>query len=157
MIMGVFYKKFYFILIVLIPSLICQCSSAGTSSFSYEQVNISFQSSGVSYTVAAEVADTPEKMSYGLMNRQSLGENNGMLFVYDEEQSVSFWMKDTYVSLDIIFMNSQKEIIYIEKNTTPLSTASITPDDPVMYVLEVNAGYSDEKGLSVGDILSFEL
>ena len=143
------FQKLFFILF-FIPLFSCS-----ESSLNYQSTIV--QNQNQSFTVNAEIADTSEKMSLGLMNRQSLDENSGMLFVYDTEQSVSFWMKNTYVSLDIIFMDSQKKIVEIEKNTTPLSETLITPTSLVRYVLEVNAGFADTHALSVDDTLVFSV
>lgn len=105
--------------------------------------------------LTAEVADTAAEREQGLQNRTSLDDNAGMLFIFEEADTHSFWMKDTPLSLDILFLSSEKEIVFIEKNTTPLSTTLITPTSPVLYVLEVNAGYVEENGLEVGDAASF--
>lgn len=105
-----------------------------------------------------EIAQTPERQSRGLMFRQELCEACGMLFVYDEPQILSFWMKNTYIPLDIIFLNSSLQIIDIYRDTIPLNDQIIYQSSrPAQYVLEVNAGMSGIYQLSVGDKLQFEL
>jgi uncharacterized protein len=102
-----------------------------------------------------EIADTDAERMRGLMDRQNLPDNAGMLFIFPNEELRSFWMKNTYISLDIIYINSQKEIVSIQKYTQPKSTYSIPSEKPAMYVLEVNAGYSDKNGIDPGDKLDF--
>lgn len=125
------------------------------SSESYETTTVTLQTSSASLAITAEIANTDAKRSQGLMDRMTLADDAGMLFVFDEATLRSFWMKNTYVSLDIIFIGSDKTILYIEENTTCLSETSIAPDVQTQYVLEVNAGYAAEHGLSVGDEVEF--
>jgi uncharacterized membrane protein (UPF0127 family) len=91
----------------------------------------------------------------GLMDRFSLPDQAGMLFIFDNDEPRSFWMKNTYISLDIIFINSNKEIVSIQKYTQPRTTSSIPSDKPAMYVLEVNAGYCDKFDIKPGDKVEF--
>lgn len=91
-----------------------------------------------------EIADTPEKQKKGLMGRESLPEDQGMLFIYDEPQDLSYWMKDTLISLDIIFIDDDMEVVSV-KQGQPMSEEPITEDD-VQYVLEVNSNSGIEEG-----------
>lgn len=91
-----------------------------------------------------EIADTPEKQEKGLMGRKSLPENQGMLFIYDEPQDLSYWMKNTLISLDIIFIDDDMEVVSV-KQGQPMSEEPITEDD-VQYVLEVNSNSGIEEG-----------
>lgn len=91
-----------------------------------------------------EIADTPEKQKKGLMGRESLPENQGMLFIYDEPQDLSYWMKNTLISLDIIFIDDDMEVVSV-KQGQPMSEEPITEDD-VQYVLEVNSNSGIEEG-----------
>ena len=102
-----------------------------------------------------EIADDETERMRGLMDRISLPDNAGMLFIFEDEEPRSFWMKNTFISLDIIFINSNKEIVSIQKYTQPKTTFAVPSDKPAKYVLEVNAGFSDEHGLSPGDKLEF--
>jgi uncharacterized protein len=102
-----------------------------------------------------EIADKDNERMQGLMYRQSMQENEGMLFIFPNEEPRSFWMKNTYIPLDIIYINSQKEIVSIQKCTQPLSTYSIPSEKPAMYVLEVNAGFTDKNGIIVEDKVEF--
>jgi len=103
-----------------------------------------------------EVADTPEERAEGLMFRESLNEDEGMLFVYEEEGNRSFWMKNTYIPLDIIFLDSNLKVINIEKanpepNTSDENLKRYRSEKPTQYVLEINQNRSKEIGLEHGD------
>lgn len=91
-----------------------------------------------------EIADTPEKQEKGLMGRKSLPEDQGILFIYDEPQDLSYWMKDTLISLDIIFIDDDMEVVSV-KQGQPMSEEPITEND-VQYVLEVNSNSGIEEG-----------
>lgn len=106
-------------------------------------------------SIEVQIADTDDKRRYGLMNRKTLPENSGMLFVFDDEAPRSFWMKDTPLSLDLIFIAKDGEIAYIVRGATPLSTAPINPQMPAKSVLEVNSGWSERHRVNVGDRARF--
>lgn len=91
-----------------------------------------------------EIADTPKKQEKGLMGRESLPEDQGMLFIYDEPQDLSYWMKNTFISLDIIFIDDDMEVVSV-KQGQPMSEEPITEND-VQYVLEVNSNSGIEEG-----------
>lgn len=102
-------------------------------------------------TVVAEVARTSEERNRGLMHRESLGENAGMLFVFPEVSIRSFWMQNTYIPLDIAFMDPSFRIVDIQQ-MEPMTTDSHTSRAPAMYALEVNQGWFDAHGVKVGDL-----
>lgn len=106
-------------------------------------------------TINIETVDDDFNRKLGLMGRQKLDSNSGMLFIMDKEVPQSFWMKNTFISLDIIYCNSKKEIVSIQKNCQPHSLNSIPSKYPALYVVEVNAGYTDRNGIFVGDKISF--
>ena len=93
-------------------------------------------------TIDAAVADDDESRSAGLMNVPSMPEDAGMVFIFENNQPRSFWMANTPLSLDIIFANSNFEIVRIHRNTQPYSARSIQSGRPAQYVVEVNAGYA---------------
>jgi hypothetical protein len=113
----------------------------------------SFNSSEINIDI--EVVEKEEERMRGLMDRFSLPENAGMFFIFEKDEPRSFWMKNTYISLDIIYINSSKEIVSIQKYTQPLTTLSIPSGKPAKYVLEVNAGFSDRYGINPGDKIKF--
>lgn len=98
-----------------------------------------------------EIADTKEAMSQGLMYRESIEPNQAMLFVYDEPQVLSFWMKNTYIPLDMIFISADSIIVSIHPNSIPFSEEQISSYGPALYVLEVNAGIAQKYDLQPGD------
>src|SRR5712691_8783174 len=103
------------------------------------------------HTFAVEVAVTPEEQAKGLMFRRELPEGQGMLFDFQREQPATFWMKNTYVSLDMIFIRADGRILRIAENTVPLSEALVPSGGPVRAVLEVIAGTAKKLGLAAGD------
>lgn len=106
-------------------------------------------------TIDVEVADTDPEKEQGLMYRDTMAENRGMLFLMGTEDTQSFWMKNTIISLDILYVNSERRIVSIHKNTKPYSLEQIISAKPAMYVVEVNAGYTDKYGIKVNDLISF--
>ena len=102
-----------------------------------------------------ELAQNESQQQLGLMYRDTLAENQGMLFLFNSEEVRAFWMKNTILSLDIIFVNEHNEIVTIHKYTTPYSEETYASTKPAKYVLEVNAGYADKRKLSVGDRISW--
>lgn len=97
-----------------------------------------------------EVADTPEERSQGLMHRESLASSAGMLFVYDRPQRVSFWMQNTLIPLDMIFMDTTGTVTRIHENAVPQDRTSIPGGDDVQFVLEINGGMSGLLGITEG-------
>jgi len=106
-----------------------------------------------------EIANTPESRAKGLMFRESLGSDKGMLFVFEKEEVYPFWMKNTLIPLDMIWMDSSNSVVFIAKNATPCKTEicpSISPGKKALYVLEINAGISDKIGIKSGDRATFK-
>ncbi len=102
-----------------------------------------------------EIADTEYDRQLGLMKRKSMEENEGMLFIFPGESLKSFWMRNTFIPLDMIFVNANKEIVTIHKNTKVLSDQSYPSSAPAEYVIEVNAGYTDKYKIKEGDKVSW--
>lgn len=100
-----------------------------------------------------EVVDTDETRARGLMFRQSLDPDAGMLFDFVDERPVSFWMQNTLIALDMLFVKADGEIVRIHENAIPLDTTAIPSGEPVRFVLEIPGGRSAELGLAVGDRL----
>jgi uncharacterized membrane protein (UPF0127 family) len=103
------------------------------------------------HVFAVELASTPEEQAKGLMFRRELPEGQGMLFDFHREQPTSFWMKNTYIPLDMIFIRGDGRILRIAENTVPLSEALVSSGGPVRAVLEVNAGTARKLGIAPGD------
>ncbi len=100
-------------------------------------------------TVVAEVADTPEAREEGLMHRTEVPDGTGMLFVFDEEDTRQFWMRNTYVPLDIAFLNREQEIVDIQQ-MEPETDEFTESTAPAMFALEVRAGWFEEQGIAPG-------
>jgi len=105
--------------------------------------------------VDVELAQDEAERQLGLMYRDKMAENQGMLFVFDDEITRSFWMKNTVLSLDMLFINGKNEIVTIHKSTTPYSEESYTSAKPAKFVLELNAGFTDKYKIAVGDRISW--
>jgi len=106
-------------------------------------------------TIDLEFANTEFDRQLGLMYRRSMEMNQGMLFIFPVQEMQSFWMHNTYISLDMIFVNADKKIVTINKNTKVLSDQSYPSSEPSQYVVEVIAGFADKYSLKVGDKISW--
>lgn len=106
--------------------------------------------------INVEIADTNEKRELGLSGHTPLKDNQGMLFVFDKTGKYPFWMKDMLFPLDIIWISEDFKIVYIEKNAQINSFPNTFGDDKeALYVLEVNAGFSEKNNLKTGDQIKF--
>ena len=106
--------------------------------------------SGV-HTFTVEIADTEAAREKGLMYRRALPEGTGMLFDFKRDQDVSFWMQNTYIPLDMLFIRGDGRILRIQENAEPLSTKLIPSGGPVRAVLEVIGGTTRKLGIAAGD------
>ncbi len=109
-------------------------------------------SAGERVEVPVEVADTEEERQMGLMGRDALAEEAGMLFVFDAEQPLSFWMKDTLIPLSIAFVDSEGRIVDIQ-DMQPLDETPHLSAEPAQYAVEVNQGFFGARGIQVGDMV----
>ena len=141
----------------MLPLAACQPSPSSAvglerSAAGLEQVPLTVTTaSGTKHRFIVEVARSPEEQANGLMNRQSLAGDRGMIFPYDPPQPVGFWMKDTLIPLDMIFIAPGGRISSIAENTVPLSLDPVTSTEPVEAVLELAGGRSAELGIAAGD------
>jgi uncharacterized protein len=111
-------------------------------------------------TINAELADTPQKRAKGLMYRETLARDRGMLFTFAEAQPWTFWMKNTRIPLDIVWMDGKKRIIHVERNVpvchrTDEGCPQYQPNENALYVLELAAGMADTLKLQRGMSLKF--
>jgi len=102
----------------------------------------------------AEVAKTPQERAKGLMGRKHLGPQEGMLFIFENEDYHAFWMKDTLIPLSIAFIDKEGRIVRIT-DMKPLTLESHSPPAPILYALEMRKGWFSDNGIKVGDILRF--
>jgi len=107
------------------------------------------------WPVKVELARTDPERMRGLMYRRELAPSSGMLFVFEGPEIRRFWMRNTYIPLDIIFLNERKVVVGIEENTIPLDETSRGPDQLAQYVVEVAGGESRRHGLTVGSRAEF--
>ncbi len=101
----------------------------------------------------AYLADTPDQHRQGLMFIDQMGEFEGMLFRYDREATINMWMKNTHISLDMVFIRGDGEIAGIARRTKPMTTTRISSPEPVSLVLEVNGGMTERWGIEPGNRL----
>lgn len=152
----------YFLFLLLVS-----CSNPDKSETADERMNrvlnysseVSFYSSDGSRlisTIEVAIADDDNSRSEGLMNVHDLPTDSGMLFIFDGDAPRSFWMANTPLSLDIIFVNSDLEIVRIHRNTPPYSHEQIRSELPAKYVVEVNAGYSLRYDITEGMKISLQ-
>jgi len=113
--------------------------------------------SGKQVRIKAEIADTPEKRRTGLMYRRELGEGRGMLFVFPHEEPLTFWMKNTPLSLDIIFIGAARKVVHVVEHARPYSEKQLPSKQPARFVLEVPAGFCKRQGIAVDDRVDLEL
>lgn len=100
-----------------------------------------------------EIADDDYQRETGLMYRQSMEQDQGMLFIFENEAPRGFYMKNTNIPLDLLFLDAENKIVSISRNAKPQSMETIPSEVPAQYVLEINAGLADQWNLTVGDSL----
>lgn len=112
------------------------------------------------YKFNVELAITADERSTGLMNRANLDKDKGMLFIFKEQDVYPFWMKNTLIPLDIIWIDKDMKVVYINQDTGPCKSdpcESFNPGVAAKYVLELNSGIADDIGLAVGHELQFNI
>lgn len=107
-------------------------------------------------SIDIEIADDAYQTQTGMMYRDSMKDNQGMLFIFPDAQYHSFYMKNTKIPLDIIYIGADKKIVSIQKNAKPFDETSLPSNAPAQYVLELNAGLSDRWNIEVGDFIEFK-
>ena len=140
-------KKLIFIMVLLLAG----CTKS-------EWSTVTLLADGKEIPVQVEIADEAAEWQQGLMFREELDADKGMLFIFEEEMTQRFWMKNTLIPLDMIFVNADLIIIDIQE-AEPCKTESCmvyVSAAPAQYVLEVNKGFSKENGINVGDLLILE-
>ncbi len=111
----------------------------------------------VSAAIDVQVADTPHERARGLMEVKKLEETEGMLFVFPDADCRAFWMRNTWISLDIIFVSGDRRVINIAEKTKILSDTRYSSEGPTQYVVEVPAGFCDAHGIRPGDPVRWRL
>lgn len=103
-----------------------------------------------------EFAKSEYETQTGLMYRSSMAPERGMLFIFNNEQPRYFYMKNTQIPLDIIYLSANKEVVSFVKNTEPFNEETLPSNEPAMYVLELNAGLIDQLNIDIGDRLEYQ-
>jgi uncharacterized membrane protein (UPF0127 family) len=111
---------------------------------------------GGRHAVSVEVARTDAERARGLMHRRRLAPDAGMLFLFEKTAIHAFWMKDTFIPLDMIFIGEDGRIVGIVRRAAPGDLSPLGPGAPSRYVLEVNGGWAEARGVAVGDRVRFE-
>lgn len=118
-------------------------------------LQITDSSGVVKQELQIELADNTFEQQTGLMYRMHLDQNKGMLFIFEDTIMRSFYMKNTYISLDLIYLDAEHNIVSIVKSAEPLNEKSLPSEAPAKYVLEINGGLSDIWGLIPGDKINY--
>ena len=146
--------KFLFAAMLAVPAA-CQPTASPSqleqSAAGLDQLALTIVSGGKTHRFTVEVARSPEQQQTGMMNRNALAPNRGMIFPYETPQSVAFWMKNTLIPLDLIFIAPGGKILRIEENAVPYSLDQIPSGGPIEAVLELAGGRSAELKLKAGD------
>jgi len=114
---------------------------------------LSITSGGATHRFTVEFADDDVERGIGLMHRGQMAADHGMLFDFMTPRRVGFWMRNTFIPLDMLFVKSDGEIVYIAENVAPHLETPVGPDRPVRAVLELNGGLAKKLGIKVGDIV----
>ena len=128
-----------------------QPPAARTSPAGLDLVPLTIESGGRRHRFTVEVARTPEQQEHGLMERRALAANAGMLFPFDPPRPASFWMRNTLIPLDMIFIRPDGSIARVAANAAPLSETPIAVVEPMTAVLELKGGRAAELGIRAGD------
>jgi len=136
--------------------LLMSCSApAGTPRTAAEPAVVVHGADGRTVRVRVEVVRTPADLARGLMHREKLDADAGMLFLFDRTQVLSFWMKNTLIPLDMIFIGEDRRVVGVVHNAEPLTTVQRSVGAPSRYVLEVNAGFAAQRGVGPGSLVEF--
>jgi uncharacterized protein len=139
----------YFIGLTVLLTLLIGCKESFSS---YPPKQICFPT----HCFNLEIADTPKKRHKGLQHRKFLNPQTGMLFIFEAEKPTAFWMKNTFIPLDIIWITRNKTVSYIKTFAKPLDETPIHPKGAGLYILEINAGLSSKYNIKVGDKIRFK-
>lgn len=133
-------------------SAVCAAgANQAASEAGLDQITLCLRSGNKTRAFTVEMARTPQQQNQGLMFRTSLADDKGMLFPFSQQRVASFWMRNTLIPLDIIFIGSDGRIVNIAENTTPYSLEPVLSTAPVAAVLELRGGLTAQLGIKAGD------
>lgn len=130
-------------------------ATAGVSQAGLDQTTLCIASDTKTRAFTVEIARTPVEQAKGMMFRTEMADDTGMIFPFPEPKPASFWMKNTVIPLDIIFIRPNGTIESISENTVPYSTDPVMSGEPVAAVLELRGGLTSEVGIKAGDKVSW--
>jgi uncharacterized protein len=142
-----------------LAALVFMCVPIMASAFAdtiFKHAGLKIEARNGPVTLDVEVADTDKKREHGLMFRRSLPEKTGMIFLFDDEHTITMWMKNTYIPLDMVFIGDDWRIKHIAREAEPLSLDIIPSVHPASRVLEIGAGEAAKLGLAPGDKVSLQ-
>ncbi len=151
----------YGILVLIVAAVVLQVASHAQQAAGVPQIldseDLVIVTAGGSHTLKVEIADEPHEQAKGLMFREDLAANEGMLFDFGETRMVTMWMKNTPLSLDMLFVRSDGTVATIAERTEPFSLKTISSGEPVSFVLELRGGVAKLMGIKPGDRLEHRL
>lgn len=161
-----FFKNFRLYTLVVLGCISFSNTSCNQDAKKVKQPEITFKKEGMltfykktsdstQISLDIEIADNDYEIQTGLMYRNSMETNQGMLFIFDDNIERFFYMKNTKIPLDLIFIGEDKKMVSFQKNAKPFDETSLPSNVPAKYVLEINAGLVDSWDLHVGDSLQF--
>jgi uncharacterized membrane protein (UPF0127 family) len=118
-------------------------------------IPLTVQAGGTTHRFRVEVAESAEAQARGLMFRTEMGADEGMIFPYAAPQQLSFWMRNTVLPLDLVFIGADKRVINVSANAVPYSEAQLMSDGPAIAVLELNGGRAAQLGIGPGAVVSW--
>ena len=134
-------------------ALAVSCASAGVARAECRDDSVWIKGDFGEARFSVEIADDPEEREIGLMNRPSMPISAGMLFVYDKPSTLAFWMRNTLIELDMLFVDETGVIRNIHARAIPLDETTIFGGEDLTHVLEINGGLAERMGIEVGDQL----
>ena len=154
---------FYIFIIILCSSFVLPLSTFTANARTLddledlEKASVSIKlNSNESIEFSVLIAESNKDRRQGLMHIEFMEENQGMLFVFNPPRRVSMWMRNTPMSLDILFIDRNGKVINMEENTTPYSTKALSSGGTIRWVLEINSGLAKTKGIKTGDLVILE-
>ncbi|WP_421801545.1 DUF192 domain-containing protein [Flagellimonas sp.] len=156
--------KFGKVILLVFAIVLVSCKTESKQALKTETISftkegeltvLSTETDSIKANFDIEIAETEYETQTGLMYRKSMKEDRGMLFIQPTESLQYFYMKNTEIPLDIIYINTGMKIVSFQKNAEPFNENTLPSNAPAKYVLEINAGLSDQLGLQVGDSISF--
>ncbi|MCC7197590.1 DUF192 domain-containing protein [Candidatus Peregrinibacteria bacterium] len=156
-----FTRKFLVVALLMVNLVLAGCFFGGNKE-TPKNIGpaVSFNAAKGHFYFAVDIADTLEERKKGLMWKKSMGKYNGMLFIFEGEEARRFWMKNTLIPLDMIFMDKDYRVVSVIKQAQPCRKdpcESMSSGKPAKFVLEVNGGMADEMGLKEGDTAQLTL